>query len=757
MTKNHTEIVKNDSVPKSDRVTKTQIAQYIKQSPNKKLLGFDFFLWIYNLSDTSKNNWNNRWLRKVGEEPVILDSALVQKSLSNIELYLQSIGSFRSTVTDSVFLHKRRAEVTYRVEQSIPYRIAKVDYYFQDKFIEPIILGDTANSLIRPGQTYNRVTLEKERQRIVASLQNKGYYQFSTGNITYKADTTAGNRQINLTMNIRQREAGTDKDGNIQYENNPIYRIKEIYINTNYNPALASNEELSRRIRFDTVEYNGIRFIHRGDRNNVRPEVVARAVGIFPNYIYNEGEVKYTLSSITNLKLFQRVNVLFSDLPDDENNLLTYAGRGESGDTIVTTREKNLACVIQCTPLLPQSYTLEGELSTNSNYTGMSAMVGYSNRNIFRGAELFNVSVRGTYQFTKKEGRKDSYEIGASTSLTVPRLLVPFSLNTEKRLYNVGTKFELSYSSQRRPDYDRTLSTIAFGYEWSTGKFSRFVLKPVDVSYLNVPWIDEDFLNSIENPYLKSTYESQLIAGLFGSYTYNNQGFDLPVATVLRLNYEANGNLCWGLSRLLGKKHETADGTRNKILGVPFAQYVRADLNLSYAFTLNDANKLIYRFYAGAGKAYGNSNSLPFERMFFAGGSSSMRGWQVRTLGPGNMRGNPDAIFPNQLGDFKLETNLESRFRIRGLLYGAIFADVGNIWYIGKGQPDKESKFRFNRFYKQLGFNTGAGLRFDFGFFLARLDWGIQIHNPSRPAGDRWISNLRFRNTALHFAIGYPF
>ena len=260
------------------------------------------------------------------------------------------------------------------------------------------------------------------------------------------------------------------------------------------------------------------------------------------------------------------------------------------------------------------------------------------------------------------------------------------------------------------------------------------------------------------NEYLKRSYESQLIVGMAGSYTYNNTRAESSLnQTLVRINVELAGNTVDGLMHLLSKP--VAGEKYYNFLGIRYSQYFRTDINLSQRIMLGEKCAIAGRLYAGLGVAYGNSVAIPFDRMFYAGGSNSMRGWAPRTLGPGSSQIPEDTVYPTQLGDTKLEANLEFRFPIWSMLHGATFLDLGNIWYMGHNKVDypEGSVFHFDQFYKQLGFNTGIGLRLDIKFAVLRLDWGIQLHNPNNPAGERWIHNFKWKNTSLNFGVGYPF
>jgi outer membrane protein assembly factor BamA len=240
-----------------------------------------------------------------------------------------------------------------------------------------------------------------------------------------------------------------------------------------------------------------------------------------------------------------------------------------------------------------------------------------------------------------------------------------------------------------------------------------------------------------------------------GSYTFNDQARNPGGNSLrLRLNGEINGNLLDLISRIANGKREASDTM--KLFGIKYSQYARTDASASYKFALGPKTALVYRLYAGVAAPYGNS-TLPFDRLFYAGGPNSMRGWTPRTLGPGNSAESVDNTYPSQLGTIKLETNLEFRFPVYDFLYGAVFCDVGNVWLADTADADPAAVFHFDKFYRQLGFNTGLGARFDLSYFLIRVDWGIRMYNPNKAPDTRWISDLTLRQTTFNIAVDYPF
>ena len=402
---------------------------------------------------------------------------------------------------------------------------------------------------------------------------------------------------------------------------------------------------------------------------------------------------------------------------------------------------------------------------------GAALSVSYQNRNLFRGSELCMFRVRGAYEAVSGlhgQYRNESYtELGAETSINFPRFLFPFLSNDFRRNIRANTEFGLQYNYQMRPEFTRIVASTNWSYKWqSKSLHTRHQIDVLDINYLYMPWLDpifeERYLKEKQNYILRYNYEDRLIVRAGYSYVYNSATGVMPTTTVadnsysLRFNVESAGNVLYGLAKLTSM-HQNKEGEYS-ILNIPFAQYIRADFDYAKNIAFDLKNSLSYHLNLGIAFPYGTAKMVPFEKRYFSGGANSVRGWSVRDLGPGSFPG--DGNFLNQTGDIKFDASMEFRSKLFWKIQSALFVDAGNIWTIREYESQLGGKFRFNKFYKQIAFAYGLGIRLDLDFFILRLDGGMKAINPVYESGKHRypIFHPRFsRDFAFHFAVGYPF
>ncbi|MDL2320662.1 hypothetical protein LJC45_05990, partial [Alistipes sp. OttesenSCG-928-B03] len=594
---NRNVIVTDHSVPVGERVTAEEVDRFVRQTPARKLLRTNTLLAIWSMNDTTSNSLPNRIARGLGSAPTVLDSAMIYRSASNIESYLRSRGYYDSQLEWKVETRKRKAKVTYAITQGEPYRIGDVRYVFRDEHLRPVVLQDTTATLLHTGDVFDIGVLNAERSRISDDLRNRGYYNFSVNNINYLADTTRGNRTADLTLILRQYLSGYMADGQPEYENNTIYRLGPVYINPEYDPAaVIADPEYYNRL--DTLEYMGLNILHSG-KPRIRGKVLRRTVKLYQNNFYSARDVDEASADLMRLGYFRSAAIVFDDVTDSlQAGKTTYIGSDDQPTD--QTTEGYLACRINCVPSMRQSYKVDFEGSMASNFFGIAATLGYQNRNLFRGAELLDISLTGRYEFSRQTKQTGSYEIGANVSLSFPHFLFPWNLNAKGRALVPRTRIEASLQYQHRQVYHRTLSGVRLAWSWNNRRNSSFILRPVDVNLIRVSFIDQDFLATLKNKYLRESYQSQLVPGLSGSYIYNTQ-LRNPGANansmVFRFNFETVGNLFAGLSRAFSEPYfdEALDSKYYRFFGMRFTQYVRLEASLSNRIVTGRKSSFVWR------------------------------------------------------------------------------------------------------------------------------------------------------------------
>lgn len=717
---------------------------YIKQKPNKRILGFfRFHLMVYNLAHLGKERkWKTKLGSIVGEEPVIFSQFTTEKSSSQISSYLRNKGYYYNHVSDSAKIKKKKKNVYYLINAGEPYRINEVKYKTDDSYIEEILLSDSSASLLKKGEMFDADILQNERVRITTKLKSRGYYYFVKEFIQFDADTSAGSYHVNIDIIIQNNEIRAS-DGNMYSEKHKRYIIDTVFYYTDYDPKLSISDRNSYFGSFDTVFYSGNYFIYNNILN-IKPKVLLRTCYLNSGDVYDVKEVDKTYSNLSGLRTFRLVNIQFSE------------------------KEKNrLNCYIQLTPLSKQSYNLEAEGTNSSGNLGLAGNFIYTNRNLFKRAQLFDLKIRGAIekQSAVAENSSDqlqpylpfnTVEIGAENKLSFPNFLFPFTSEQFKKRKSPKTSLVLAYNFQRRPDYTRTISNISFGYSWYGNKNLKHFFNPAEINYVNLPSLSEKFRNSIKGTFLESSYTNHFVGVTSYGFIYNdpNLGTHRDILYV-RGMVETAGNAITAANKIFNTE---ADSSGYKILKTVYAQFVKGEIDFRYYRFVSKGTKLAYRIFGGMGVPYGNLKVLPFEKRYFCGGANSIRAWPVRGLGPGSF--NDSLKVPNMTADIKLEANFEYRFKLVWVIEGALFADAGNIWDLTKNPERPSSEFQFNKIYNDIAIGYGIGFRLDFSFFVFRLDWALKGRDPSQKVGERWIHwhrKISPQDYSFNFGIGYPF
>lgn len=727
-------------------VNKSDLVPYIKQKPNKKIFGARFHLGLYNLSDISKEKWPHGWLRNIGEAPVIYSRDEAEKSRQQLESYLSARGYFDGKVSDSVSTLKSKSDVFYNVDLKTPYTIRNLNFSIADTTIEKLFYFDSINCLIQRGNPYDVDVLQAELIRIERFIKNHGFYAFSADDVSFRVDSTIGSRQVNIYYDIR-KFTRIDNYGRITRIPHAIYKIKDIYIYPDFVPkdVLERGESYLRDL--DTIEYRGYYFVTAQKKAQLKYDLILQSLYIKPGYAFNITNTEQTQSHLLSLKAYRLVNIFFSE---------AFAPEGYQDPEML------LNCHIQLTLLSQQSFNVEVEGTNSAGDLGGALNFIYQHKNLFHGAEQFNMKLKGAFEtMTQKNAKlRSTQEYGFETSLRLPKFLLPFLRKEEFiRNYNPTTTILAAYNYQNMPFYTRTIANATFGYNWAGRNYRTHIVNPVQLNLVRLLKIDTAFQQQIEaSSYLAYSYKDVMILGGNYSFIFNNQIIQKSRDYwFLRVNAEAAGNMLSVVSKLSGASKK--EGSYN-IFGQPFAQYIRTDIDLRYNVILNDVSSIVYRGFAGIGIPYGNSKAIPFEKQYFGGGANGIRAWQVRSLGPGSYIPE-ETDFLNQTADIKLEANAEYRFKLFWILEGALFLDAGNIWTFNEDLSRPGAKFSFNSFIKDMAVGTGTGLRFDFTFVTARVDMGMKLRDPSISEGSKWIltnRNYNFRDdVTIVLGIGYPF
>ena len=738
-------LAKNKIKTSKKEIPKDELKGYIRQQPNRKLLGTRFYLGLYNLSKPDKETGLSGWFKKIGEEPVVYDPFLKNKTTSQLSVFLKNKGYFDVEVTDSVVYKRRKAKVFYHIDYNKPHRISDLEYDIADTTIAPIILQDTVNRAFQVGDVFDVDVLQKERDRLESLLKKHGYFNFSKGFINYQADTTINKEQsVDLTLKVSSFPLQVVGDS-IREVPHPTYSIERVLVFPDFNQRDFINPELQPD--FDTLTFNNYVYIFK-DRERLYEEVINQSSFLVPGERYSLENVDKTRRMLSSLRLFRSINIQFVE--------------ARSPDFTDSIPEGTLDCYIQLTPFLLQSYSVEVEGTNSSgNKLGFGGVFAYQHRSLFGGAEITDFRLSGSMESLNEQtisGENRTLELGANVGMRIPKFLLPiFRAEKFSKRYSPKTQINIGYNYQDRPDFTRTIATTTYGYEWEGTRYTRHFFDLLELNAVKLPHATDEFKAYIDTSFLRSSYENHLVSVTSYSYVFSNQDIrKRRNFSFFRMNAEVSGNFLSSVAELAD--FNTVNG-RYEVFGVPFSQYLKVDADLRYYQYLTENSNVAYRLFVGVGFPYGNSTALPFEKQYFAGGANSIRAWNVRDVGPGTYQGQSLTSIPNQTADIKFEANVEYRFDMFWVLEGALFLDAGNIWSMNPDGRDG-ALFQKEDFYKELAVGTGFGARFDFSYLIFRLDVGLKLRDPSLNIQQRWIPMDRSFNSddiTFNIAIGYPF
>ncbi|MCW9037348.1 BamA/TamA family outer membrane protein [Altibacter sp.] len=816
-------LTENTIVVDSVEIKDTKVYSQLSQRPNSRVLGVPIGIYIYNLADPKPDStfqkWLhrnpkreerlvrflsakqveeigdsyvgfNKWLEKSGDAPVVIEEAKIKKSVDRLKRYYASFGYFNAKADYSIVPNEKkekRAAVTYFVDRQQPYFVDSITKKISSPVVDSLFKDSRQNTFIVQGKQYSANDFVNERDRLTIQFRNSGLYYFDQDYVGFEADTVNTGHKANITYIIPDRKI--DEGDSTRTEPFKVHTINEVRIVTDYTFA-NRNAPIT-----DTVSYNGYKLFSY-DELKFRPKAITDAISITPNKIFKDIDRTLTYNQISDLRIFKYPNISYQEDPADTT------GTGLIATILLTPQKK---------------YTLGVDFDAYTS-TIQQFGIGFSStfliRNIFRGAEILEISGRGSVGSSKDAADSDSRffnisEVGGDAKLTFPRILFP--LRTEKlipKYMSPSTSISLGANAQNNIGLDRQTLNSVFSYRWKPSKVRTNKLDLVNVQYVRnlntgnyfnvyrtsyerlneiAQDIGYDFNNPSNDPMLEIPNEtSQFIDDvLFGGITASEEYFQevLSIAerqfrltennlifasnftwtrdsrenifdntfSRLRWKLEAAGNLLSGISSLAGfEKNE--DGNY-KALGVVFSQYAKGEAEYIKHWELNDTNIFAIRAFGGIAIPYGNSNSIPFTRSYFAGGANDNRGWRAYDLGPGSS----GSILDFNEANFKIALNAEYRFTILGDFKGAFFVDAGNIWNVFDNVEDEASTFNGIADLKEIAIASGIGIRYDFGFFVLRFDIGFKTHDPARPVGERWFKDYNLNNAVYNIGINYPF
>ncbi len=725
-------VEKHPETKESEKSLKKLLKLAAKPAPNKYFLGQPYKVWFwYIIGEPKREKGFRAFLRKkLAEEPVLSSRVNAKGTPNNMQVFMSNIGYFHTTAQGDTIHQGYFSKAIYTIQVQPRYTLNKIEWRGDTIPVMKLLSRNAQRrGLLKPGNPYQLSDITAERDRLDLFLKRRGYYFFNPDYIMAYADSTIGNRKVDLYLNLKNDVPATAKQP---------YKISRISVFADYNLADGNPDTTMTRMQyFDSLHI-------RDDHKKFTPKLFATTITYRPGSLYNSNTQNATLNRFISLGTFKFVKNRFEALPDSSNprlNVYYY---------LTPAQKKSLQGGID-------AFTKE------NNFMGAQVNVNWRNRNAFKGAEQLGVKVYGAFETSFADSLKgnNNYRLGTELTLKIPRYFTPFIRIKENNFYPPKTNILLGYEWFRKQlSYTKNIFRLQYEFTWKTNVQNEFTLAPVSLSYINASNISDAFKQEvIADPSLGVTVFSEAVLGSFLSYTYNSGAKSRKNKLYLNTSLDLSGNLA-GL--ITGAKRFR----EKEIFNTAFAQFVKFDINAHYSRKGSNRIEWANRLQLGIGIPYNNSRALPFNKLYTVGGSSSIRGYRARNLGPGTNKPSAEQQRYFQIigGDIKLLANTELRIPVTNRIGTALFVDAGNVWTKDTILFGPSGKFTSN-FYKEIAVATGIGIRFDLTVLMIRADLAIPVRKPFNPSGNRWVfdeinfgnSNWRRENLILNIAIGYPF
>jgi outer membrane protein insertion porin family len=747
---------------------KDNLSKTIQQKPNKyTLVFFPVKLTTYNRRYSKLRRPIPTKLPKSVEPPAILDTAAMRRTTQAMKIYLYNQGFFYATVKDTFNVKHHKAFATYTVNTGINYLINNVNYVVDDSAIAKIVNNSRELSSLKKGKAFTYGLLAEERSRITAEVRNNGYYRFSQENVNFiKGLDTLDKTQFKdvespfegaihfISAAKRKTKHTIDIDVFVQLADDTSaytkYKITGVHVYPDYvNATDLGNSKLKKTV-IDSIDFN----YHN---NYIHSNVLYKHIYLSPGSIYSQADHDKTQAKLTELGIFQYIRLL----PRENRR------KGTLDYDILLNRAKKY------------DFSTLYELSSGSTYAlGHSLGINLRDRNFLKGANMLTIGVNGGLElsYNPNLGKNffDHFDIltryyGINASIDFPKFLAPIASSLFDNTNLPHTIIGGGENVIERINYYTLANTsVNFFYSWRQTQNITWTLSPAFVNVIRVPVQTDSFKKVLENnAYLRNSYKENFIEGENISFTFDNTiKKHYTNYSFLKLGLEEAGGIL-GVVNKLGV-------ALNDLYKIQYAQYLKFDFDARHYFTFTKSVFAV-RFVGGVGIPLDKSSTLPYIKQYFAGGSYSLRGWRIRTLGPGSFYDQNNINKTNQIdrtGDIKLELNSEYRFPITPLfagavkMNGALFADAGNIWLAQSDPSYPGGDLTIGGLGQDIAADLGFGTRFDIASFLTlRIDVAMPVKKPYVHTNSGWVfkeidiynSSWRSDNIIFNISIGYPF